>query len=690
MIISNITPGLIPIPPNGWGAVEKIIWETHLSLQKLGHTSRIPYLNDLQGDEDIVHIHVANLALMAHEQNIPYYFTMHDHHTFLYGKESDLYKENLEAMKHSIKSFVPAKYLVEYFENIPEYFSHGVSDSFTPPPYVEKTNPSLLCVANNGYAFDQSVDRKGFKLAIETAKVLGYRITIAGPKNNERFFNRNPELLEYINLTVLYDLTETDLIKLYKEHDIFIHLSDLEAGHPNLTLLEAMASGLPVVGTFEDDSLKGLLRVEKNRDSVINGILTVMRDYEKYRDEAIQQSLDLSWDNRVKELIKIYKSKEDMKDVLIRSYETTKKLLKDIRTNIVSFDYNFIDGAYMEVKSPIEKTCEVSFRDLKNNEIVHRSTIKNNMWTRTSRQYFTDWEIEVKIGNETNKFRLDLKNKIVLISFESKSIGDTIAWLPYVEEFRIKHDCYVVCSTFHNYLFEEEYKTIKFVKPGSTVNNIKALYRIGAFYGDSNCSPIDANKTPLQKIATDILGLEFSEIKPRIRKHPLFKKDIVTIGFHSTAQCKYWNNKEGWQEVVDYLNERGYEVVLVSSEENGYMGNVDPSGVTKFPSSSLSTVHRKIQESKMFIGISSGLSWLAWASDVPTVLISGFTDEFVEPSNGIYRVINKDVCHGCWSTDKFNPGDWNYCPRFKDTPQMFECSKEITGSMVIDKIKEIL
>jgi predicted phage terminase large subunit-like protein len=34
---------------------------------------------------------------------------------------------------------------------------------------------------------------------------------------------------------------------------------------------------------------------------------------------------------------------------------------------------------------------------------------------------------------------LDLKNKRVLISFESKSIGDTLAWVPYVVDFSKKH-----------------------------------------------------------------------------------------------------------------------------------------------------------------------------------------------------------------------------------------------------------
>ena len=127
MKIINVTPGLIPIPPNGWGAVEKIIWEIHNNLLNEGHDSHIKYLDEVPTDADVVHIHVANLANIAHNRGIPYYFTLHDHHAYLYGKDSDLYKENLLAMKNAIQAFVPAKYLVEYFEGIPQYFSHGVN-----------------------------------------------------------------------------------------------------------------------------------------------------------------------------------------------------------------------------------------------------------------------------------------------------------------------------------------------------------------------------------------------------------------------------------------------------------------------------------------------------------------------------------------------------------------------------------
>ena len=105
MKIFHVTPGLISIPPNSWGAVEKIIWEFHNQLLSKNIDSTISYLNDITYVKgNIVHIHVANLALIAHSRNIPYYFTCHDHHAYLYGKNSKAFEENYEAIKNSIKN----------------------------------------------------------------------------------------------------------------------------------------------------------------------------------------------------------------------------------------------------------------------------------------------------------------------------------------------------------------------------------------------------------------------------------------------------------------------------------------------------------------------------------------------------------------------------------------------------------
>ena len=361
------------------------------------------------------------------------------------------------------------------------------------------------------------------------------------------------------------------------------------------------------------------------------------------------------------------------------------------------FNINFIDGPFVEILDDVDLTYKVDFVNGKNNKIEYSTVMKSNTWAKCSIKYYVDWIIKVKgIDNDyEGQYILNPKGNRVLISFESKSLGDNLAFIPYVEEFRKKHDCEVICSTFQNELFKKEYPKIQFVNPGDNVDNILCLYRLGVFYDnqrnvDYTRHPTNPIKEPLLKIPSDILGLSYKEIKPKLPKLGKKKKKMVTIGIHSTAQAKYWNNPTGWQDVVDFLKSNGYEVRLLSREEDGYMGNSNPKGVKQQPPSSTKELIKTIQESEFFIGISSGLSWLAWGAGVPVVLISGFTDVYLEPFKDIHRIINKDVCNSCWHTHEFDPGDWNWCPINKNTDRQFECSKTISSSSVIDTLKKLI
>ena len=357
---------------------------------------------------------------------------------------------------------------------------------------------------------------------------------------------------------------------------------------------------------------------------------------------------------------------------------------------------NYIKGPFVEILNSPGDEFEVSFIDKKTGKLHHRGKITENHWIKASKSYFIDWSITINKNNgeEIYNIDLDLKDKRVFICFDSSSLGDNLAWIPYVDEFRKKHNCHVICSTFWNNLFEKEYPEIEFISRGYPVNNISAQYNIGLFYDGEEIdynrhsrSPIDV---PLLKICSDILGLEYKEMKPKISKPDnIIKKKQVSIAIHSTAQTKYWNNKTGWQEVVDYLKYLNYEVIILSKENDGYMGNRNPIGAIKMEEGPIENVMKTLLESELFIGISSGLSWLSWSLDVPTVIISGFTDDNLEPKD-VIRIINKDVCNGCWSKYKFDPGDWNWCPVNKGTDKQFECSKSITGEMVIEKIKDII
>ena len=316
------------------------------------------------------------------------------------------------------------------------------------------------------------------------------------------------------------------------------------------------------------------------------------------------------------------------------------------------------------------------------------------MWTKPNKKYFDEWTCKVYDGDKLiyNK-KYDATGRRVFITLESKSIGDTLAWFPYVDEFRKKWNCDVICSTFWNHLFVDTYPEIEFVNPGSVVNNIYAMYSVGWFYNEDDTfktdrNPRDFKEVSLGQTAADILGLDFEYIKAKINIPEVEKQKRVGIAIHSTAQTKYWNNPTGWQEVTDFLIVNGYEVLILSKENDGYMGNFHPKGANKLPEGSMENLMEVMKTCEFFIGVGSGLSWVSWTLDIPTVLISGFSKPISEfGGDNVIRVFNSSVCNGCYNRFRLDAGDWNWCPDQKGTDRQFECTKSITGKMVIDAIK---
>jgi autotransporter strand-loop-strand O-heptosyltransferase len=207
------------------------------------------------------------------------------------------------------------------------------------------------------------------------------------------------------------------------------------------------------------------------------------------------------------------------------------------------------------------------------------------------------------------------------------------------------------------------------------------MYKIGWFY-DKDKEPELPNTIKLQEAATKILGLDFQEIKPVMKYDAGENKygKYVTIATNSTAGCKFWT-REGWQEVINYLSHKGYRVINVSKEDNPF------DNCEKIDDVSMENTISVIHHSKFFIGLSSGLSWLAWALEKPVVMISNFTAE--DHEFDCIRVTNKSVCHGCWNKKEFtfDKGDWNWCPVHKGTERQFECHTSISTQHVLFQLK---
>lgn len=405
-----------------------------------------------------------------------------------------------------------------------------------------------------------------------------------------------------------------------------------------------------------------------------------------------------------------------------RPAETTTRIDKASRTAAIAFkeggrthieklcvhavqrlpNVHFVGGPFIEIPGlGSDYAACVQFIDAANDEIVYETKIGSNQWARCHRKYYTDWKIRITDTNsgKVSEVRMDLEGKRVFISIESDSLGDNLGWMPYIEEFRLRHKCKVIASTFRNELFASQYPDIVFVAPGQAVENLYASYAIGWFYEngspDVSRNPTDFKPQPMQKTASDVLGLPYQQVRPRITTAvgpPPIETPYVCIAIHSTAQAKYWNNSTGWQEVVDWLIAKGYTVVAISREGDAYMGNRQPTGI-EFATGpqTLENAMLYLQHAKAFIGLSSGLSWLSWAVGTPTVIISGFSSPSTEMvESNVLRIFNPDSCNSCFNRVRLDAGDWNWCPDQKGTPRQFECSKSITGSAVIQKLEPFM
>lgn len=481
------------------------------------------------------------------------------------------------------------------------------------------------------------------------------------------------------NVTVWGERSDVDLFM--KAADIFMFNSIWECNP--LVLREAISYGLKIISRnlpqYIDMFTPYITVINDDIITTINKFIELTKSDKKYEIPLNQSNI--------------------FSENYLTFYKKVKSMDNIIQTKIISkpeISQFFIDNPFIEIRGEeSNKKYKIEFHD-ETGYCHYSEELKINHWIRLNRKYYTKWNTKIwENGTLIYDYTLNLKNKRVLITLESKSLGDTLAWVPYIREFKDKHQCNLVVSTFMNNLFRETYPDIEFIEPGTNVNNLYALYRIGWYYNedgkfDEARNPSDFKKIPLQKCASDILGLEYKEVRPLLKLNDKKIRKKVGIGIHSTAQAKYWNRPNGWQEIVNYLNANGFDVYLYSNENNGYMGNYNPDGIIKYKSGSIEKLIDDMSTCQFFIGLGSGLSWLAWALKLPVVLISGFSEEYSETTTDTYRVINNNVCHGCFNSHRLDAGDWNWCPIHKNTQRMFECTREITPGMIINEIEKLL
>lgn len=362
---------------------------------------------------------------------------------------------------------------------------------------------------------------------------------------------------------------------------------------------------------------------------------------------------------------------------------------------------SFLGRPRVEIEGDAKQSFEVSFVDRRRDQTVYSTLISNGMWAAANPRYFVPWNVHLVNAEdpaERYEYALELRGQKVAIVNGSLCLGDAIAWMPYVDEFRRRFECQVSYFTPLRQLFEQEYPEIRFAA------SRHALPEPGCFIGyevrleldralEAYQHPRDFRTIPLQQIATDILGLPFREQAPRIRVRDGTRRrpgKYVCIAVQSTAQAKYWT-REGWERLVNHLRGLGYDVLCIDKDRvfgiEDWWNEIPGSCIDKTGDVDIEDRITDLVHCDFFVGLSSGLSWVAWALGRPVVLISGFSDpmnEFATP----YRVINRDVCNSCWndSAHTFDRSDWLWCPRHAGTSRMFECGRGISFERVREAV----
>jgi autotransporter strand-loop-strand O-heptosyltransferase len=360
------------------------------------------------------------------------------------------------------------------------------------------------------------------------------------------------------------------------------------------------------------------------------------------------------------------------------------------------FDFN--DGCRVMLPESRDP-WRVRLSDLDTGNTLFETELKAGR-VNSSKRYFLRFRLEVwQNGESLFVHDYSAKDRDVLIQFPVGTLGDSMGWLPYAAKFQERHGCRLTCALGDKLiaLLREGYPKIAFVTHEEVEpERYYATYSIGLFFDDKDnvFQPCDFRHVGLHRTAGYILGVDPTEKPPRISladdTRPI-AEPYVCIAVQSTTQCKYWNNPNGWREIIVFLKQAGYRVICIDQKPthgNGLIWNHIPNGAEdETGDRPLQERARWLKHAEFFVGLSSGLSWLAWATGIPVVMISGAThptNEFETP----YRVINYHACNSCWNDVRvrFEHRNFLWCPRHKDTPRQFECTRLIT----VDQVKAVI
>ena len=293
--------------------------------------------------------------------------------------------------------------------------------------------------------------------------------------------------------------------------------------------------------------------------------------------------------------------------------------------------------------------------------------------------YYIHWQVEIfRDSEKVFEHIFNPAEQNILMIVPTGVLGDTLAILPYAREFQKVHGCkiFLRLPKFLRELVANLYPDIEQVDEVS--QNYYATFYLSGALGDCLTLPADSRTLPLERVGGMILGLK------NIPQLPTFKptksrevaEPYVCIAVQASGVQKGWHYPEGWDIVVDYLKNLGYRVLCIDKnkiETGGGYTNKMPEAAEDFTGNRpIIDRANMLYHAEFFIGLGSGLSWLANAVGCPVILIAGFSQtwhEFYTP----YRVANRFVCNGCYNDIQSKFLQENICVNYAGTERELEC-----------------
>jgi len=170
---------------------------------------------------------------------------------------------------------------------------------------------NILCVA-------RLVERKGITDLIQSAHFIrqvrqNFKIILVGRGDKEKEYRQMVEaegLDNYIEFRGM--VLHFDVPAIYNEADVFV-LPSFNEGMSN-ALLEAMASGLPIITTYTGGTVEmlrgnGLLVPKQSPDAIAKGILEIWNDYalrKQMGERSRQIAESLTWEQVANDYLNLY------------------------------------------------------------------------------------------------------------------------------------------------------------------------------------------------------------------------------------------------------------------------------------------------------------------------------------------------------------------------------------------------